>query len=629
MAMADFVDPDALARKQAARRAANGLNAPPQTPTPAYGNQTIADKVAEIGQRSAATQARANPSIAGGMPAGEPISPAEMAANAPDSAFARKTPFFPADKPSTFSPSDTARMNYRVGAAMGTNPAPQPAGPSTFSPAPEPAAPAAPAGPTIANAAADAGATQGILRRAAGAVKHGAGAVGKVLGYGTAASEGLTGGYNIAHGNYAEGAQDVGMGALDAAATRFPTPITVGSSIIAHGTDYLLNDTDTGRKLTANIAAMFPGSGASRADQSVADLQAEMADRQRRGLPIPASYQQALDKMKAGAADIRAGTPIQTGPTLSDLITGGHGGASPAPARPGNVNFVDPNAPPSGAVAPPSAKGQLTGADVAMNSSAPGTAVINGRVLSQQEIKDAGNRLSIVPSSAFTNPSVGDLYGATHGGATPTQDQAIAFRQAQTSGGGGKMFGDPAALERSQLLDNAVAAQKQRANEMRRLTQASEAELASGHKRAAGILANLAGNYGGDRENPSAFLPEQARPSNPSEAAVQAAQAANYSAAAQDTTAEAATKKTIASITDAISSETDPKKLDLLGRRLAAMSGKAGEAKGVVVKVPSQDVDANGSPINYEVLVNPADGTVIYDPRGQLTGKKMPADKGQ
>lgn len=82
---------------------------------------------------------------------------------------------------------------------------------------------------------------------------------------------------------------------------------------------------------------------------------------------------------------------------------------------------------------------------VAMNSTTPGTAVINGHVLTPAEIADAGNRLNTVPSTAFTNPSTGVLFSAAGGGLAPTSAQALAMNAnpANERKFGTDMFGNP------------------------------------------------------------------------------------------------------------------------------------------------------------------------------------------
>lgn len=650
MAQAAFIDPAELAKRQAARRAATAASATPsggwnqQAPsieptnapaqavrTPKYGSQAIADKVSDIGNRAAAfrkdvqasnigAQVSRAPGLQPGAPAGastpisarptiEPatITSAEMARNNPTSAFARNTPgaAFDTAAPGNLSQAQVARANYGVGRAAGTNPGvATPTGPSFSGQAAAPAG-----GPTIEPAAAPrpaaaptAGATPaaaegaGMAARAGGVVRRVVGLGGKALGV-------VGGGVQAAEGI---------------------------SDIAQHGAD------------VGNVGDTLAGSGAVLASTGALGALGTAAAPLTLAAAGGWGVGRALEKPVSAAADRMSGVGDTIGGTVNGIVRGAgeligqkwgasredeqaltmnnleYARAHPPAAAPaaGSAATIDPSQLMAENGTPPGRP------DIAMQSDRPGTAVIDGHVYTPKEIADAGKRLNTVPSTAFTNASIGDLYSQTHGGATPTTEQAMAFRAAQggsgPAGGGvgnGGSFGD----DRASILADLRAQAKQRNSEMRRLTSASETALARGKKRAAGILANLAGQYSGSPDM-SAYLPQQGKQVTPGEEMLQSAQAANYAANADATQTSTAQQKRLAAITDALGTETDPGRRDTLLKQAGALTGGKGE-RPFVLDVPGEVDPLTGQAGKLQMLVAP-DGTVIYDPRGVQTGKK-------
>jgi hypothetical protein len=664
--------------------------------TPAYGNQQIADKVADIGQRAQAFRQNVQASniqaqtarVPGltGDPAGptsslanraagasiqptgpvsqipsiqpQTVSTADMARAAPDSALARRVPgaaFDTAVPAGNLPPEQLARANYQLGRVAGTNPTvnapaqPSFGGATSAAPAAEAAAPAAADVAGVAGDAAAAGRGAGALGRVASIARGGLGAVARGAGYLAAFGEAAQATGDVARGQYGDATKNGLLATADTLATRAPTPWTIGAAIAGHAADAAVN-TGPGQYVTRGIANVLPGSGANNIDQQITDFKANIADRQSRGLPIPADSDQQLAKLQQMQAGVRGTAPAGYG-AVADLVSPGAtdraqaaAAASIAPPqqsaqqagspsltatanRQRNTGLIGPYD--NGQVTPPGADGTppRTGGDIAQNSNLPGTAVINGRVLSPKEIADAGNRLNTVSSTAFTNAPTGVLFSAANGGIAPTSEQAAAInanlgRGGAGANGGGKMFGDPAALERSQIIDELRQQQAARTKSMNRLTSASEAALAQGRKRAAGVLANLAGQYAGGQPDYAAYLPPQARPSTPGEQVLEAAQAQDYMARAADTQEQVGRRQQIASITQQIGQESNPRKRAGLEAQLNALNGRTENNRAYTIKQPSNDVDANGSPINYELLVSP-DGQVLYDPRGTMTGKNV------
>lgn len=250
----------------------------------------------------------------------------------------------------------------------------------------------------------------------------------------------------------------------------------------------------------------------------------------------------------------------------------------------------------------------------AMNSTAPGTAVINGRVLSAKEIADAGKRLNIVPSSAFTNPDVGDLYSQTHGGATPTSDQAIALRNSLNgSASAQRMFGTDASGNPVGVSGGIGAPQDPRQSTIHGLMSQISDALRSGRRRTAKILVDQLSAFDrasqGDMDNSlrrdALNKPPQPGAQTPAQQALDVARAG--AAQTQEQVAQMGLEqaKEAQQIQAALRIETDPGKRKVLQQNLAAITGK-GASSGQQLKMANYTV---GYGVNARTIPIPIDMT--------------------
>lgn len=247
------------------------------------------------------------------------------------------------------------------------------------------------------------------------------------------------------------------------------------------------------------------------------------------------------------------------------------------------VNFITPDNP--AGIHPPSPADQTP--EQAMNSTAPGTAVINGRVLSAKEIADAGKRLNIVPSSAFTNPDVGDLYSQTHGGATPTSDQAIALRDSLNgSASAQRMFGTDANGAPVGVSGGIGAPQDARQSTIHNLMGQISDALRSGRRRTAKILVDQLSAFDrasqgqGDLALREQALNKEGRPTpqTAAQAALDVARAQEAGTQNQVAQMGLAQAKQAQQIQAALQVETDPGKRKVLQQNLSAITGKGGSS---------------------------------------------------
>lgn len=223
----------------------------------------------------------------------------------------------------------------------------------------------------------------------------------------------------------------------------------------------------------------------------------------------------------------------------------------------------------------------------AMKSNIPGTAVINGRVLSPQEIADAGKRLNTVPASAFTNPDVGDLYSQTHGGATPTSDQAIALRNSLNgSASAQRMFGTDASGNPVGVSGGIGAPQDPRQSTIQGLMGQISDALRSGRRRTAKILVDQLSAFDrasqGDMDNSlrrdALNKPPQPGAQTPAQQALDVARAGAAQTQEQVEQMSLAQAKQAQQIQAALQVETDPGKRKVLQQNLAAITGKGGSS---------------------------------------------------
>jgi hypothetical protein len=662
------------------------VQAVPNAPTSRYGagsDPAIDAKVDQIGQRARAfgqqvqasninAQVGRAPGLQPGAPAGpssplnfrqagnitpggptseipsiqpQTITTADMARAAPDSAFARRTPGAAYNQPAAGAPlsaDELARMQRGAARVAGTNTATAagtaaPQGPGFGAqPGAQPTSSAADwvvdgagnasrpgaAAAQPAAAAAEA-ATPGIVSRVGSAARTVAGKAAGALGIYGGATQAIGGIGDIASnganaGNVGDTAAGLATAALSTSAGRMALARLGGRANPVAGA--AITGWDIGR-----MASPYVVPAADRA-AGVSDVIGGTVNQIVHGAGKLIGQNWGADERdQENYARVASQYGGFNGPGRTATAPAAAAGQTGKP----QVNFIDPYT--SGAVGPPGRDGSPapTGADIAMRSNLPGTAVINGRVLTPKEIDDASKRLNIVPSSAFTNAPSGVLYSEANGGVAPTSEQAMAMRERQGQSGpaGGGMGNGAQWDSRAELLSAQQQRQAARDKEMSRLTSLSETALAHGRKRAAAIFANLAGQYGGNTDY-SPYLPAQARPNTPEEAALLGAQAENYQANAAESMSNAQRRQQIAAITDRIGQTTDPKQRAALEAQANAMNGRADLNRAYKVDVPTQDVDANGMPVKLQMLVSP-DGTVIFDPRGTMTGKNINQQKPQ
>lgn len=281
----------------------------------------------------------------------------------------------------------------------------------------------------------------------------------------------------------------------------------------------------------------------------------------------------------------------------------------PANTQP-KVNFITPDNPTG--IRPPAPAGAA--ARVAMNSTTPGTAVINGRVLSPQEIADAGKRLNTVPASAFTDPDVGDLYSQTHGGATPTSDQAIALRNSLNgSASAQRMFGTDAGGNPVGVSGGIGAPQDPRQSTIQGLMGQISDALRSGRRRTAKILVDQLSAFDrasqGDMDNSlrrdALNKPPQPGAQTPAQQALDVARAGAAQTQEQVAQMGLAQAKEAQQIQAALQVETDPGKRKVLQQNLAAITGKGGSS-GQQLKMANYQ---EGHGVNTRTIPIPIDMT--------------------
>lgn len=467
----------------------------------------------------------------------------------------------------------------------------------------ETATPAPGAAPAAAEAAAPAGGASGAANAAetlaADATKPGivrrvvgtAGRVaGKVAGYGTSlvdlarAGNEAYGAIKTGDGNLGlDAATHAGEGALDAAATKVPTPWTIGAALAAHGTEALMN-TDVAKRLTGDVIDMLPNSPRKQAQQAIADMDAQRLDRVKRGLPVPdaADYYRKRAELSgdANSDNFYTQTPLNTAGAAavagaSPAQTAANTGADGKP----KVNFIAPG----DTTTRPPVLSDMTAAE-AMKSNIPGTAVINGHVLTKEEIDDAGKRLNIVPSTAFTNPVDNGIEGNLNG--TVNSDGGMMRVPLGNSASAQRMFGTDANGAPVGVSGGIGAPQDARQSTIHNLMGQISDALRSGRRRTAKILVDQLSAFDrasqGDMDNSlrrdALNKPPQPGAQTPAQHALDVARAG--AAQTQEQVAQMGLEqaKQAQQIQAALQVETDPGKRKVLQQNLAAITGKGGSS---------------------------------------------------
>lgn len=583
-APAGVVDPVAATRAVQVPAATNAgagisLEGAPK-PAPIGGEDITAD----FTKRAAAARAGVD---AGGTPRGTPLSPGEAAA-------ARETlTAAPGAAPTAASPAGGAAAADTAAASANRS--------FRLTPAAETA--------TAAEAAAP-----GLVRRALGAAGRVAGTLGAPIMIANGVNEA-----GAAVGNI----RDVGANATN-----------VGD--LAAG----VGNTLVGGSLAKSAAArLLTGAGATRAAEVVGTKVLG------RAIPVVGAAAAGWDVGRAiapsvnRAADAGSGISDTIGGTVNQIVHGAgkligqNWGADERDqenfARANSTAYANElagrkpwqNAPaasatPVAGAATAAAPGATMSAADAMKSTTPGTAVINGRVYTPEEIADAGKRLNTVPSAAFTNPAIGTLFSEANGGATPTMDQAMALRQQLNGGGGGgRMFGTDAAgnpVGTSGAGIGGPAQMPDRASTIKDLMGQIHSALQSGRRRTANVLVSQLAAFdrasGGDaelaqRRAEAAQGPRRA-PQTAAEQALETAQAEGAGSQAQVAKISVAQAKQAATIQQQLQTETDPAKRKTLQQNLSAITGKGGAS--AADKLMTLDIPV-GSGLDAKVLKLPYD----------------------
>lgn len=236
-------------------------------------------------------------------------------------------------------------------------------------------------------------------------------------------------------------------------------------------------------------------------------------------------------------------------------------------------------------------------AKAALTSNAPGTAVINGRVLTPQEIADAGNRINVVPAGAFGNVPYGVAAAELTGKGAPE------LGSGPTRGSSGQGF---TAADRQLQLQNILSGPD------RRVEQAAAAEksardsligdvrsaLRNGKRKTAGRLIELLGatrGEGGARAG---------SPAAPQRTAAQdeltSIQADSAQAGLESQRSKAAGDQRIAALQDAIVNAKTPQEAEAASNAIALLSGKANDKKTQFIDVPYGNGDKIRLPYNTE-----------------------------
>lgn len=455
-----------------------------------------------------------------------------------------------------------------------------------------------PAGPVGGSAPPPTARPPGALARAGSSLRNVGKNAGKGLGYISAAG-GAIGAANEAYdGNYGAAAQLGAQAALDTAAAAAPTPVTVGAAITGHAASAAL-DTNLGRAMTEGLANNLPGSGRAQVDQAIQDMGTFIGERDRQGLPIGGLRDRLTAVENMRAQDFGNGVvyldpanpytrnqgPIQAGATRGDTAAGMTAPAiePPQTMRPDRATSA-------------ATKDWSEGARAAMNSTAPGTAVINGRIVGADEIKALENRN--VLSSAPLAPGV--AYSMLTGGGTlplgagPTRGTAAArlgagFIDREYSGGIG---GPPTPAEARRRETDALA---------RQIVSLAE----SGRTRSAAALTALYRETVG-RQN--AEIQAAGRARSPVEDQLALAQAGRADADASVARLQADQAQRAAIIQEQLLNEPDLKKRQQLEWTLAAMRGQGvtqARERMQRLKIPvGQGIDARDVELPYDPDTN-------------------------
>lgn len=243
------------------------------------------------------------------------------------------------------------------------------------------------------------------------------------------------------------------------------------------------------------------------------------------------------------------------------------------------VNFIAPG----DTTTRPPVLSDMSSAD-AMKSNIPGTAVINGHVLTKQEIDDAGKRLNIVPSTAFTNPVDNGIEGNLNG--TVNSDGGMMRVPLGNSASAQRMFGTDAGGNPIGVSGGIGAPQDPRQSTIAGLMNQISTALRSGRRRTARVLVDQLSAFDRASQGQGDLAlrrdalnkPPQATPQTPAQTALDEARAGAANAQEQAAQMSLEQAKQAQQIQAALQVETDPGKRKVLQQNLAAITGKGGSS---------------------------------------------------
>jgi hypothetical protein len=421
-------------------------------------------------------------------------------------------------------------------------------------PAPvEPVATAPEAVPTAA-------AKLGTLGRAAKFVGN---AVGKPLALGAAGVEGYNAVRDVSAGDLRGGARQALLGGLDAA-SAIPGPQTipaVAGSLVAHGID-------------AGARAIGDDPIAGTINQAGINLEEGGKALSKSPLRFANPALMALSGLKTGSLSTDDSAKLQTGnyETAGNKPAGGAPAAAAELAKPTPSGDTRPDANPASvrpleqARAGDAALKPTTAAE-ALKSNLPGTAVINGRVLSNAEVANAGNRVNVASAENMQHPGIGTLGQSL----TEQQGAALAGRAANnpdpafaTASFGSHGIGAPTTIDGRSGGGGLVG-------QIRDLASATGTG-AGGKRRSARALIDLLGQLGNQQRTQLEY--STPRPQSAAETALLGAQAEEQRQRGQFYAGGADKSGNIAQLQQALIGATDPAERKILESKLAAASGK-------------------------------------------------------
>jgi hypothetical protein len=436
------------------------------------------------------------------------------------------------------------------------------------------AGPVAPVEPVAAAPEAVPATAAGKLGTLGRAAKFIGNAVGKPLALGAAGVEGYNAVRDASAGDLRGGARQALLGGLDAAAA-VPGPQTipaVAGSLVAHGID-------------AGARAIGDDPIAGTINQAGINLEEGSKALSKSPLKFASPALMALSGLKTGSVSTDDSAKLKTGnfetagnKPAAKALTGDEAAQAELAKTMGDINTpgrndspLRPDANPLTAQPREQARAgdaalKPATAEEALKSNLPGTAVINGRVLSEADIANAGKRVNVASAENMANPAIGTLGQSL----TTAQGQKIADREAGVGNDVG--FGDHAlthGIGSPTTVDQRSGGSL--VSQIRDMASATGSGAGS-KRRSARALIDLLGQLGNQHRTELEF--STPKPQSAAETALLGAQAqeqlqrGNFYAGGADKSGN------IAQLQTALINSTDPAERKILESKLAAASGK-------------------------------------------------------